>query len=69
MKREQFRQQLKERPGEELESTSYFDQRVFVPIPQRPRRGFKFHEKGRFEKIAQRIRTKVSIDSGGGGVS
>ncbi|XP_048881590.1 U4/U6 small nuclear ribonucleoprotein Prp3 [Brienomyrus brachyistius] len=62
VKREQFRQQLKERPGEELESTSYFDQRVFVPIPQRPRRGFKFHEKGRFEKIAQRIRTKAQLE-------
>lgn len=59
VKREQFRQQLKERPGDDLESTSYFDQRVSIAPAQRPRKGFKFHEQGRFEKIAQRIRTKV----------
>lgn len=59
VKREQFRQQLKEKPGEELESTSYFDNRVFITPAQRVRKGFKFHEQGRFEKIAQRIRTKV----------
>lgn len=59
MKREQFRQQLKEKPGDDLESTSYFDQRVPVPPAQRARRTFKFHDQGRFEKIAQRIRTKV----------
>ncbi|KAJ8378616.1 hypothetical protein AAFF_G00238280 [Aldrovandia affinis] len=62
VKREQFRQQLKERPGEDLESTSYFDQRVLLLPPQRPRKGFKFHEKGRFEKIAQRIRTKAQLE-------
>lgn len=63
VKREQFRQQLKEKPGEDLESTSYFDQRVFITPAQRPRRSFKFHDQGRFEKIAQRIRTKVGFNS------
>ncbi|KAJ8289984.1 hypothetical protein GJAV_G00007430 [Gymnothorax javanicus] len=62
VKREQFRQQLKERPGDDLESTSYFDQRVSIAPPQRPRKGFKFHEQGRFEKIAQRIRTKAQLE-------
>ncbi|XP_064152661.1 U4/U6 small nuclear ribonucleoprotein Prp3-like [Anguilla rostrata] len=62
VKREQFRQQLKERPGEDLESTSYFDQRVNIAPAQRPRKGFKFHEQGRFEKIAQRIRTKAQLE-------
>uniref|UniRef100_A0A3B4XV26 U4/U6 small nuclear ribonucleoprotein Prp3 n=1 Tax=Seriola lalandi dorsalis TaxID=1841481 RepID=A0A3B4XV26_SERLL len=62
VKREQFRQQLKEKPGEELESTSYFDQRVFITPAQRPRRSFKFHDQGRFEKIAQRIRTKAQLE-------
>ncbi|XP_044062518.1 U4/U6 small nuclear ribonucleoprotein Prp3 isoform X4 [Siniperca chuatsi] len=62
VKREQFRQQLKEKPGEDLESTSYFDQRVFITPSQRPRRSFKFHEQGRFEKIAQRIRTKAQLE-------
>ncbi|XP_018535955.1 U4/U6 small nuclear ribonucleoprotein Prp3 [Lates calcarifer] len=62
VKREQFRQQLKEKPGEDLESTSYFDQRVFITPAQRPRRSFRFHEQGRFEKIAQRIRTKAQLE-------
>lgn len=62
VKREQFRQQLKEKPGDDLESTSYFDQRVLITPAQRPRKGFKFHEQGRFEKIAQRIRTKAQLE-------
>lgn len=62
VKREQFRQQLKEKPGDDLESTSYFDQRVFITPAQRPRKSFKFHEQGRFEKIAQRIRTKAQLE-------
>uniref|UniRef100_A0A8C5ATR2 U4/U6 small nuclear ribonucleoprotein Prp3 n=1 Tax=Gadus morhua TaxID=8049 RepID=A0A8C5ATR2_GADMO len=62
VKREQFRQQLKEKPGEDLESTSYFDQRVNITPAQRARKGFKFHEQGRFEKIAQRIRTKAQLE-------
>ncbi|XP_060935207.1 U4/U6 small nuclear ribonucleoprotein Prp3-like [Limanda limanda] len=62
VKREQFRQQLKEKPGEDIESTSYFDQRDFITPAQRPHRGFKFHDQGRFEKIAQRIRTKAQLE-------
>uniref|UniRef100_A0A8D3CAD1 U4/U6 small nuclear ribonucleoprotein Prp3 n=1 Tax=Scophthalmus maximus TaxID=52904 RepID=A0A8D3CAD1_SCOMX len=62
VKREQFRQQLKEKPGDDLESTSYFDQRVSITPAQRARRGFKFHDQGRFEKIAQRIRTKAQLE-------
>lgn len=61
MKREQFRQQLKEKPADELESTSYFDPRVLLVPSQRAKKGFRFHEQGRFEKIAQRIRTKVGF--------
>ncbi|KAM8826281.1 U4/U6 small nuclear ribonucleoprotein Prp3 [Synchiropus picturatus] len=62
VKREQFRQQLKEKPGDDLESTSYFDGRVTLTAAQRARKGFKFHEQGRFEKIAQRIRTKAQLE-------
>ncbi|XP_043971948.1 U4/U6 small nuclear ribonucleoprotein Prp3 isoform X1 [Gambusia affinis] len=62
VKREQFRQQLKEKPGDDIESTSYFDQRVLIAPAQRTRKGFKFHEPGRFEKIAQRVRTKAQLE-------
>ncbi|XP_062848700.1 U4/U6 small nuclear ribonucleoprotein Prp3 [Trichomycterus rosablanca] len=62
VKREQFKLQLKEKPSDDLESTSFFDPRMAVPPPQRQRRGFRFHDKGRFEKIAQRIRTKAQLE-------
>ncbi|XP_073703073.1 U4/U6 small nuclear ribonucleoprotein Prp3 [Garra rufa] len=62
VKREQFRQQLKEKPSDDLESTSYFDPRVALTAAQRAKRGFRFHEQGRFEKIAQRIRTKAQLE-------
>uniref|UniRef100_A0A8C5EK06 U4/U6 small nuclear ribonucleoprotein Prp3 n=1 Tax=Gouania willdenowi TaxID=441366 RepID=A0A8C5EK06_GOUWI len=62
VKREQFRAQLEKKPGDDMESTSYFDQRVTVNAAQRARKGFKFHEQGRFEKIAQRIRTKAQLE-------
>ncbi|XP_065102337.2 U4/U6 small nuclear ribonucleoprotein Prp3 [Paramisgurnus dabryanus] len=62
VKREQFRQQLKEKPTDDLESTSYFDPRVPLVPAQRAKKGFKFHEQGRFEKIAQRIRTKSQLE-------
>ncbi|XP_048008180.1 U4/U6 small nuclear ribonucleoprotein Prp3 isoform X1 [Megalobrama amblycephala] len=62
VKREQFRQQLKEKPSDDLESTSYFDPRVALTPAQRAKKGFRFHEQGRFEKIAQRIRTKAQLE-------
>lgn len=69
VKREQFKQQLKEKPSEDLESNTYFDHRVSIAPAQRPKRTFKFHDKGKFEKIAQRLRTKVGPPRGTGGVA
>ena len=43
-----------------MESNTFFDPRVSIAPSQRQRRTFKFHDKGKFEKIAQRLRTKVS---------
>lgn len=69
VKREQFKQQLKEKPSEDMESNTYFDHRVSIAPSQRPKRTFKFHDKGKFEKIAQRLRTKVRMwEEGGVGV-
>ncbi|TRY83299.1 hypothetical protein DNTS_006030 [Danionella cerebrum] len=62
VKREQFRQQLKEKPSDDLESTSYFDPRVALNPALKAKKGFRFHEQGRFEKIAQRIRTKAQLE-------
>uniref|UniRef100_A0A8I3RZL8 U4/U6 small nuclear ribonucleoprotein Prp3 n=1 Tax=Canis lupus familiaris TaxID=9615 RepID=A0A8I3RZL8_CANLF len=60
VKREQFKQQLKEKPSEDMESNTFFDPRVSIAPSQRQRRTFKFHDKGKFEKIAQRLRTKAA---------
>nr|XP_033772319.1 U4/U6 small nuclear ribonucleoprotein Prp3-like [Geotrypetes seraphini] len=62
VKREQFKQQLKEKPSEDLESNTFFDSRVSIAPAQRQKRMFKFHERGKFEKIAQRLRTKAQLE-------
>ncbi|CAJ0927068.1 unnamed protein product [Ranitomeya imitator] len=49
VKREQFKQQLKEKPSEDLESNTFFDPRVSTT-------------RGNFEKIAQRLRTKAQLE-------
>ncbi|NWR26336.1 PRPF3 protein, partial [Emberiza fucata] len=62
VKSEQFKQQLKEKPSEDTKSNPYFDPRVSVTPAQRQKRTLKFHEKGKFEKIAQRLRTKAQLE-------
>ncbi|XP_018415403.1 PREDICTED: U4/U6 small nuclear ribonucleoprotein Prp3 isoform X2 [Nanorana parkeri] len=62
VKREQFKLQLKEKPAEDLESNTFFDPRVQFTSAQRTKRSFKFHDKGKFEKIAQRLRTKAQLE-------
>ncbi|XP_054567975.1 U4/U6 small nuclear ribonucleoprotein Prp3-like [Eptesicus fuscus] len=62
VKREQFKQQLKEKPSEDMESNTFFDPRVSIAPSQRQRRTFKFHAKGKFEEIAQRLRTKAQLE-------
>ncbi|XP_036261929.1 U4/U6 small nuclear ribonucleoprotein Prp3-like [Molothrus ater] len=62
VKREQFKQQLKEKPSEDVESNTYFDPRVSITPAQQQKRSFNFHEKGKFERIAQRLRTKAQLE-------
>ncbi|CAC5421964.1 unnamed protein product [Mytilus coruscus] len=51
-----------EKPPEEITEGNFFDPRVDVKAPQRPKRGFKFHDKGKFEQVAQRLRTKAQLE-------
>ncbi|XP_063438175.1 U4/U6 small nuclear ribonucleoprotein Prp3-like isoform X2 [Mytilus trossulus] len=51
-----------EKPPEEITEGNFFDPRVDVKAAQRPKRGFKFHEKGKFEQVAQRLRTKAQLE-------
>lgn len=51
-----------EKPPEEITEGKFFDPRVEMKAPQRPKRGFKFHDKGKFEQVAQRLRTKAQLE-------
>ncbi|XP_041356451.1 U4/U6 small nuclear ribonucleoprotein Prp3-like [Gigantopelta aegis] len=60
-RREQFKD-LIVKPPEEISDSKFFDPRVGAKGPVRVKRSFKFHEKGKFEQVAQRLRTKAQLD-------
>lgn len=60
-KREQFKA-VHDKPPEEISESKFFDGRLGPKINQRVRRGFKFHERGKFEQLAQRLRTKAQLE-------
>ena len=43
-------------------TTSFFDQRLELKAPIRARKGLVFHEKGKFEAIAETIRKKAKLE-------
>ncbi|XP_055947967.1 U4/U6 small nuclear ribonucleoprotein Prp3-like [Argiope bruennichi] len=60
-KRAQFKMS-QEKVMEELYEQKFYDPRLSAKTFQRPRKGFKFHEKGKFEQLAQRLRTKAQLE-------
>jgi U4/U6 small nuclear ribonucleoprotein PRP3 len=60
-KREQFKA-VHEKPPEEISESKFFDGRLSLKGAQRSRRSFKFHEKGKYEHLAQRLRTKAQLE-------
>ncbi|XP_071040336.1 U4/U6 small nuclear ribonucleoprotein Prp3 isoform X2 [Parasteatoda tepidariorum] len=60
-KRAQFKMSH-EKVMEELFEQKFYDPRVSAKNFQRPRKGFKFHDKGKFEQLAQRLRTKAQLE-------
>ncbi|KAG8194722.1 hypothetical protein JTE90_026373 [Oedothorax gibbosus] len=60
-KRAQFKI-TQEKVMDELVDQKFFDPRVSAKNFQRPRKGFKFHERGKFEQLAQRLRTKAQLE-------
>lgn len=60
-RREQFKEMI-EKPTEEITVGKYFDPRVGARQAQRPKRGFKFHEQGKFEAVASRLRAKAQLE-------
>ncbi|XP_012532521.1 U4/U6 small nuclear ribonucleoprotein Prp3 [Monomorium pharaonis] len=62
-KREEFKAQLQESKGpEEIQDTHYFDNRIGVKPAMRGKRALKFHEPGKFQQLAERIRMKTQLE-------
>ncbi|KAK3102455.1 hypothetical protein FSP39_011493 [Pinctada imbricata] len=61
-RRAEFKGLIDKPPMEDIGESRYFDPRVSAKIPQRQKRGFKFVETGKYEKIAQRLRAKAQLD-------
>ncbi|KAH9502247.1 U4/U6 small nuclear ribonucleoprotein Prp3, partial [Bulinus truncatus] len=60
-RREQFKG-LIDKPPEEISESKFFDGRLSLKGALRPKRGFKFHEKGKFEQQASRLRAKAQLE-------
>ncbi|GFT09070.1 hypothetical protein TNCV_4105332 [Trichonephila clavipes] len=60
-KRAQFKMS-QEKVMEELYEQKFYDPRVSAKTFQRPRKSFKFHDRGKFEQLAQRLRTKAQLE-------
>lgn len=61
-KREQFVKITSEKPQDDHEHSAFFDNRVEAKPATRAKRHFKFHDKGTFEQIAHRERTKAQLE-------
>ncbi|GFO33052.1 U4/u6 small nuclear ribonucleoprotein prp3 [Plakobranchus ocellatus] len=53
---------LIDKPPEEITEGKFFDPRVPLNSFQRQKRSFKFHEKGKFEQQAVRLRAKAQLE-------
>lgn len=62
-KREEFKAQLQESKGpEEIQDTHFFDNRIRVKAAVRGKRSLKFHEPGKFQQQAERMRMKAQLE-------
>ena len=61
-KREEFRQQLQEKPVEELSETHFYDPRIGIKPSVRNKRALRFHEPGKFQQLADRMRMKAQLE-------
>lgn len=58
-KREQFKSHHHDKNAEESSETKFFDSRIGVKPPMRNKRALRFHEPGKFQQLAERLRMKV----------
>lgn len=61
-KKEQFIKLNHDKQTTNLTEVKFQDTRLDIKAPVRPKRNFKFHEKGTFETIGQKLRTKAQLE-------
>lgn len=61
-KREQFRTHHHDKGTEESSETKFFDNRIGTKPPMRNKRALRFHEPGKFQQLAERLRMKVNLN-------
>lgn len=59
-KREEFKAQMNDKVNEDLSETHFFDNRIGAKAAARTKRALRFHEPGKFQQLAERLRMKVS---------
>uniref|UniRef100_A0A224XG85 Putative u4/u6 small nuclear ribonucleoprotein n=1 Tax=Panstrongylus lignarius TaxID=156445 RepID=A0A224XG85_9HEMI len=68
-KREEFKAQLQEKPADETSEATFFDPRISVKPNVRNRKSLKFHEPGKFQQMADRMRMKAQLQKLQGEIS
>lgn len=58
-KRQEFKAQLSDKVSEDSAETKFFDPRIGIKPTMRNKRTFRFHEPGKFQQLAERLRMKV----------
>lgn len=61
MKRDQFKGTTGDKHHDESSETRFIDPRIGVKPPVRTRKALRFHEPGKFQQLAERLRMKVSF--------
>lgn len=62
LKREQFKSQSNDKSSEDSYETRFVDNRIGIKPPQRNRRALRFHEPGKFQQFAERLRMKAQLE-------
>jgi U4/U6 small nuclear ribonucleoprotein PRP3 len=61
-KKETFKAQMTEKQIEESSESHFFDDRITIKLPVRNKRALRFHEPGKFQQIAERMRMKSQLE-------
>ncbi|KAG5864849.1 U4/U6 small nuclear ribonucleoprotein Prp3, partial [Gonioctena quinquepunctata] len=62
LRREQFKVSGGEKPNEDNSETNFVDPRIGVKPAMRTKRALRFHEPGKFQQLAERLRMKAQLE-------